>query len=368
MFTDVRLIFDDIPDPRRETKNKLHRFGDILFIVLSALVSGVNDWLAMEVFAEEREAWLRQYISLENGTPSHDTLSRVIGLLKPDVFAECFRRWMNEAMPTLEGLHVAIDGKTLRGSDYGEGMAHIVSAFTSGNQLVLAQQCMNGKESEIKTIPKVLDMLPLAGATVSIDAIGAQKKIVQQITEAKAGYVIGLKENQPTLLRDAEATIEAEIRSKNLPCIEIAEKKHGRDECRRSWLSLLPDNLRERSGWVGLVAVGLVESERTIKGKTSIDKRYFITSLTDNADFSEIVRAHWSIENQQHWVLDVQFREDDNRSRKDYRATNLAVMRRMALNLLRRDPEDKRSITRRKMRACFNDAERTRILFGGHAT
>ena len=368
MFIDVRVIFDDIPDPRRETKNKLHRFGDILFIVLSALVSGVHDWLAMEVFAEEREAWLRQYIALENGTPSHDTLSRVIGLLKPELFAECFRRWMQQALPHLDGLHIAIDGKTLRGSDYGEGMAHIVSAFTSGSQLVIAQQSMNGKESEIKTIPKVLEMLPLSGAIVSIDAIGAQKKIVQQIVEAKADYVISLKENQPTLLHDAQTTIDNDRENKKISCIEIAQKSHGRAECRRSWLTALPESLRERTGWVGLVAVGLIESQRTIKGKTSVENRYYLTSLTDNAEFAKTVRAHWSIENQQHWVLDVQFDEDANRSRKDYRATNLAVMRRMALNLLRRDPEDKRSMVKRKMRACFNDAERTKILFGDQMT
>jgi predicted transposase YbfD/YdcC len=368
MVTDVRLIFDDIPDPRRETKNKLHRFSDILFIVLSALVSGVHDWLAMEVFAEEREAWLRQYISLENGTPSHDTLGRVVGLLKPEVFAECFRRWMQEAVPKLDGLHIAIDGKTLRGSDYGEGMDHIVSAFTSGNQLVLAHQSMHGKDSEIKTIPKVLEMLPLSGSIVSIDAIGAQKKIVQQIVEAKADYVISLKENQPTLLDDAQILIDADIQNKKISCIEVSKKSHGRGECRRSWLSMLPDHLRERTGWVGLVAVGLIESERTMKGKTSIEKRYYLTSLTDNAEFAKTVRAHWSIENQQHWILDVQFDEDANRSRKDYRATNLAVMRRMALNLLRRDPNDKRSMVKRKMRACFNDAERTRVVFGDQNT
>ncbi len=247
-------------------------------------------------------------------------------------------------------------------------MDHIVSAFTSGTQLVLAHQSMTGRDSEIKTIPKVLDMLPLAGAVVSIDAIGAQKKIVQQIIEAKADYVISLKENQSNLLHDAQMTLEDEIQRKNISCIEITGRSHGREECRRSWLSTLPESLRERAGWVGLLAVGLIESERTIKGSTSIEKRYYLTSLTSNAEFQETVRAHWSIENQQHWILDVQFKEDANRSRKDHRAKNLAVMRRMALNLLRRDPNDKRSMVKRKMRACFNDTERTRVLFGDQTT
>jgi len=366
---DPRPYFAEIEDPRRETRNKLHKLEDIVMIVLCAVLSDIKDWVGMEDFAYEKEAWLRGFLELPGGIPSHDTLSDVLGRINRKAFAKAFAAWVRTALPHLAGEQVALDGKTLRGSRDGEaGAVHVMSAFATGARFVLAQEAVADKSNEITAIPELLNCLELAGAVVSIDAMGCQKNIARQIVKQGADYVLALKDNHPQLCQDVTLWLDSELDRDRLPVHVTVEKDHGRIETRRYALSANLAWLDAMSQWTGLKALGVVESTREIKGKTSIERRYFLCSFADLQRFAQTVRDHWRIENSQHWVLDVQFGEDANRSRKDHSAANLAVIRRMALNLLRNDPDPKRSLRRRKMRAAFSDEYRSGLLFGNAAT
>jgi len=362
---DPRPYFASLPDPRRETRNKLHKLHDILMIVLCAVLSGVEDWVGMEAFAEEKETWLRGFLDLPNGIPSHDTLSDVLGRIDPVAFRTAFTAWATAALPGLGNEQVCIDGKALRGRRDGANPAvHLVSAFAGRARWVLAQQAVADKSNEITAIPDLLALLDLRGAVVSIDAMGCQKAIAQAIVDAGADYVLALKDNHPTLCEDVQLWLETEVARGRLTVTEIVEKDHGRIEIRRYALSHQIDWLEAKPDWAGLQAVGRVESTRIIGEKTSTECRYFLCSLADRDRFAAIVRGHWGIENQQHWVLDVQFGEDACRTRKDHSAENLAVIRRMALNVLHHNGPVRDSLRRRKLRAALNDEYRLRLLLG----
>jgi len=374
MLPDPRPYFADIPDPRRETRNKLHKLQDIVMIVLCAVISGVEDWVGIETFAEEREAWLRGFLELPNGIPSHDTLSDVMGRIKPQAFSDAFTAWVHAALPVLSGEHVAIDGKALRGSRQPgvrqpDGHAvHLMSAFAAQARLVLCQHQVADKGNEITAIPTLLDMLTLSGAVVTIDAIGCQRSVAKKITECGADYVLALKDNHRQMFEDVQFWLDSEQSAQRLIVHETVEKDHGRIETRRYAISDQIDWLEQKPLWAGLTAVGMVECVREVGDKISTQRRYYLCSFNDLERFAQVVRGHWAIENSQHWVLDVQFGEDANRSRKDHSASNLALIRRMALNLLRRAEQSKSSIRRRKMRACFNDEYRHQVLFGSKGT
>jgi predicted transposase YbfD/YdcC len=363
MFSDPRPYFESLPDPRRDTKNKLHKLNEIIFIVLCAVLSGVEDWVGMEAWAEAKIDWLRQFIVLPHGIPSHDTLGGVMGRINSKHFAACFARWVEDALPSLAGEHIAVDGKTLRGSRDHAGAVHVVSAFASRTRWVLAQQAVDGKSNEIPATSELLDLLDIRGATITLDAMGCQKKIAKQIIDRKADYVLAIKENQFSFYDEVKQRMDSEEAAGNVALHETIDQGHGRFEIRQYFLSDKVD-VPQRAYWEGLAAIGMVESIRDVKGVVSKERRYFLTSFNDLTRFAEIVRAHWSIENQEHWVLDVQFHEDQNRARKDHSAENLAVIRRMALNILRRDTEDKRSLRNRKIRAAFDDGYRTALIFG----
>ena len=368
MLPDPRPYFADLPDPRRETRNKLHPLTDIVMIVLCAVLSGIEDWVGMEDFAKEKEVWLRGFLSLPHGIPSHDTLSDVMGRIQPQAFTDAFQRWVQAALPSLSGEQICLDGKTLRGSRDEERAVHLMSAFATQARWVLAQQAVPDKANEITAIPDLLSMLELNGAVVSIDAMGCQKTIASQIVEAGADYVLALKDNHPTLHDDVRLYLDTEIAKGRLPVHETVEKDHGRIEIRRYALGDTLDWLTQKPEWAGLSAVGRVESIRQIGDKTTTECRYYLCSFTDLAHFAETVRGHWGIENREHWVLDVQFGEDANRTRKNHSAANLGLVRRVALNLLRRPPKDKDSLRRRQRRACLNDDYRACLLFGTPAT
>ena len=362
---DPRPYFTHLPDPRRVTRNKLHPLQDILMIVLCAVLSGVEDWVGMEAFAEEKEAWLRGFLDLPNGIPSHDTLSDVMGRMDPVAFRAGFTAWATAALPNLAGEQVCVDGKTVRGSRDGENPAvHLVSAFAGQARWVLAQQAVAEKSNEITAIPDLLALLDLQGAVVSTDAMGCQKAIAQTIIDAGADYVLALKDNHPTLCEDVQLWLDTEVACGRLPIHETIEKDHGRIEIRRYTLSNPMDWLEAKPDWAGLQAVGRVESIRIIGDQTSTEHRYFLCSLTDPERFAASVRGHWGIENQQHWVLDVQFGEDACQTRNDHSAENLALIRRIALNVLRHNGPSRDSIRRRKLRAALNDDYRLRLLFG----
>jgi len=362
---DPRPYFADLPDPRRETRNKLHPLQDMLMIVLCAVLSGVEDWVGMADFAQEKEAWLQGFLDLPNGIPSHDTLSDVLGRIDPVAFKTAFTAWATAALPGLADEQVCVDGKAVRGSrDGANGAVHLVSAFAGRARWVLAQQAVAEKSNEITAIPDLLGLLDLHGAVVSIDAMGCQKAIAQTIIEAGADYVLVLKDNHPTVCDDVQLWLDTEVARGQLLVQETVEKDHGRIEIRRYALSDRIDWLEAKPDWAGLQAVGRVESTRIIGDQTSTECRYFLCSFPERDRFAATVRGHWGIENQQHWVLDVQFGEDACRTRKDHSAENLALMRRMALNLLRRNGPPLDSIRRRKRRAALNDDYRSRLLLG----
>ena len=362
---DPRPYFADLPDPRRVTQNKLHSLHDILMIVLSAVLSGIEDWVGMETFAQEREAWLRGFLELPNGIPSHDTLSDVRGRIDPVAFRAAFTAWATAALPDLAGEQICIDGKAIRGSREGDNPAvHLVSAFAGRARWVLAQQAVAEKSNEITAIPDLLGLLDLAGAVVSIDAMGCQKAIAQTIIDGGADYVLTLKDNHPTLCEDVRLWLDTEVARGRLPVQETLEKDHGRIEIRRSARSPQIDWLDAKPDWAGLQAVGRVESTRIIGDQVSTDCRYFLCSFPEPDRFAATVRSHWGIENQQHWVLDVQFGEDACRTRNDHSVENLALIRRVALNVPRHNGPPRDSIRQRKIRAALNDDYRLNLLLG----
>lgn len=368
MLPDPRPYFAELKDPRRETRNKLHKLEDILMIVFCAVLSGVEDWVGMEEFAEQKENWLRGFLELPNGIPSHDTLSDVFGRLQPAGVNGALLGWVQVALPGLSGEQVCLDGKRLRGSRTGEQAVHLLSAYAAQARLVLAQQAVGEKANEITAIPDLLALLDLRGAVVTIDAMGCQTQIAQAIVTAGADYVLGLKANHPTLHDEVRLWLDTETAQGRLAQHETVEKDHGRIEIRRYALSAQLDWLEPKSQWAGLQAVGRVEATRLIGESTTTEHRYYLCSFTDPVRFAETVRGHWAIENSQHWVLDVQFGEDNHRARLRHSAENLAVVRRMALNVIRHNGPSKDSLRRRKLRASLNDEYRARLIFGSQTT
>jgi len=369
MLNSPQPYFDDLTDPRRETRNKLHSLQDIVMITLCATLCGYDDWVSIVDFADENEAWFRQFLPLTNGIPSHDTLSKVMGRIDRTAFSTALAAWIQDSLPTLDPRHIALDGKTLRGSRQNGKTIHLMSAFAAQARLVLAQHEVDGKGNEITALPELMKQIDLRGAVVSIDAMGCQKEVAAQLVKGKADYVLALKQNHPNLYEDVRLWLDDQSRNARIPMLETIEKDHGRLEIRRYSLSAELDWLAGRGDWAGLKAVGRVESVREVKGKaSSTEVRYFLCSITDLEWFARVVRGHWSIENQQHWVLDVEFGEDGNRSRKDYSASNLAAIRRAALNLIRQNDDSKLSIGRRRMRANNNLDYRAQLIFGGPAS
>jgi predicted transposase YbfD/YdcC len=333
--------FGTIEDPRR-TLHKQHHLDELLFIALCSLLAGGESFTEMAAFGEAREAWLRQFLRLPNGIPSHDTFRRVFGLLKPDAFVTCLVEWTQALRTQVAGEVVAIDGKSLRRSGRTKDtMAHLVSAWACTNRLVLGQLQVDGKSNEITAIPPLLRILELTGCIVTIDAMGCQKDIAKEIHEADADYVLALKGNQGTTHAEVQSFLDDAItrREPHLHGHDSgAEKDHGRLETRRYWISDQLDWFADRDQWENLRSVGVVESTRDLNGQTTTERRYFLTSLPPDAKvFAHAVRAHWGIENQLHWVLDVSLQEDQSRVRAGHAAANLALLRKWALNLLRLD-------------------------------
>lgn len=363
MLPNPHPFFADLPDPRRDTRNKLHKLVDIVMITLCAVLGGYEDWVSIEDFGYANEAWLRSFLELPNGIPSHDTLSDVIGRINRDAFAQAFGDWVRAGLPELAGHQVAIDGKSLRGSRGADGTVHVISAFATQARLVLAAHAIPDKANEITAIPGLLAQLNLAGAVVTIDAMGCQRDIARDIVDQKADYVLALKENHPTLYEDVKLWLDDSDAQGHVRMHETLEKDHGRIETRRTVVSTDLDWLAQKPDWPGLQAVAMVESTRDIAGKVSCERRYYLCSLRDVTRIALTIRHHWAIENQQHWILDVQFGEDAHRTRKNHSAANLGIIRRTALNLLQQDTSNKWSVRRRKMRSLVDLTYRETLLF-----
>lgn len=352
--------FETLPDPRIERK-KQHLLIDILVLTLCAVICGATSWESIEDYGKTKEEWLKTFLQLSNGIPSHDTIARVFSLLDAKQFSLCFMGWMKEAAGRVKGI-VAIDGKRLRAASLGCEPIHLVNAFAAANGLSLGQYRVKDKSNEITAIPELLKLLSLEGCIVTIDAMGCQKDIAEKIIDAKADYVLGLKGNQGKLLEEVQLYMDTLHKGgfKDVPrdhC-ENVDKGHGRFEKRYCLVTENISWLEEKAKWAGLRSIGMSISERTIKEVTTVERRYYISSLPANADiFSNAIRQHWSVENQLHWVLDVTFNEDRQRMNTKHAAQNLAVIRQSALNLLRLDKSlEKISLKRRQFRAALDNS------------
>lgn len=350
--------FATVPDPRIE-RSQLHPLTSILVLSLLAVICGADSFVAIELFGKRKQKWLETFLDLPNGIPSHDTLGRVFAMLDPAGLAEAFRGWMTDVAQLTQGGLVAIDGKTLRRSfrTRGTGFVHMVSAWSAANRVVLAQVKTEEKSNEITAIPRLLALLHLKDCTVTIDAMGCQKEIAKTIIERGADYMLGVKDNQPTLAADIAAIFErAQLDPgvlASMSTYETRDKGHGRTEIRRCWSTSILDGLSQRHQWANLHSVVLIQSERTLDGKTSLENRYYISSqLTLSAKQAMAdARNHWGIENGLHWVLDIAFREDECRVRAGHAAENFAVVRHLALNLLKAVKGAKGGVMNRRLQA-----------------
>jgi predicted transposase YbfD/YdcC len=358
--------FAQLHDPRREHR-RLHNLWDIIALTICGVIGGADSWVEVEQYGHDKEDFLRQFLELPNGIPSHDTFGRVFALMDPAAFRDGFLRWVQALVEATEGRVVAIDGKTLRRSfdpANGKGPLHLVSAWACENRLLLGQQAVDEKSNEITAIPELLRLLDLSGAIVTIDAMGCQKAIAARIDEAKGKYVLALKENQETLYRDVcqwfiDALEEDFVGRPYRSCQTQAERKeHGRLEVRRYYQAPIPEELAGRcEEWQGLRTIGMVYSERQVgAAEMTFETRFFLSSLPLSVKrFANAVRSHWGIENNLHWVLDVSFREDESRLRKDHGPENLGLIRRVAASLLQRDETCKGGVACKRKHAGWDE-------------
>lgn len=367
-----------VPDPRIN-RNKDHDLVDILVIAVCALLCAAETFNDMEDFGKAKRDWFQTFLKLRGGIPSHDTFNRVFAALKPEHFLECFLGWTQSVREAVAQEVVALDGKALRRALNGDqSVKYVVSAWAEGNGLVLGQWKVADKSNEIAAVPELLRVLELSGCIVTMDAMGCQKKIAKEIVEADADYVLALKGNQETAHEEVKTFLDQTVAEKQtlrppgakpfaaaarLAFLETVEKDHGRFEIRRYCQSDALDWFADLGKWEGLKSVGMVESVRELKGKTTIERRYFLSSLPLGVEtFARAVRGHWGVENKLHWVLDVCFREDQSRARTGYAAENLATLRRLALNMLKREKTKKRGIRGKQLNASWDHPYLLRLL------
>jgi predicted transposase YbfD/YdcC len=364
----IKRHFGRIKDPRRSHRRR-HVLMDIIVIAICAVIAGADTWQEVAIFARERREWLQTFLELPNGIASHDTFERVFDRIDPVAFQSCFRGWVEALRGILPLEHVAIDGKSLRGSRRGDlGALHLVSAWATAQHLHLGQVAVAEKSNEITAIPKLLELIDVSGALVTIDAMGCQKEIAAKIRERGGDYVLVVKDNQPTLLAEIEACFKrafendfAELRHSQHT---TNDRGHGRLETRHYTVIVDPPGLSHADQWDELRVIGMCYRERTVGDKTSTEANYFIGSRVASAKvYGRVLRGHWGIENIQHWHLDVSFREDSNRVSKRHGAENLAVLRRLGLCLLKQHP-DKRSIAGKRYAAALNPSFLAEVLRG----
>jgi predicted transposase YbfD/YdcC len=361
-------VFVRITDPRQAGKVE-HDLVELLVVAVNAVLVGADTFVEIELWANEKLDWLRRHLKLEYGIPSHDTFGRLFGLIDPDEFEAAFRQWVSGILPVLgPDAVVAIDGKTSRRSGKVDATPlHLVSAFAAGAGLVLGQRATAEKSNEKTAIPQLLATLALEGCIVTIDAMGTQANIAQAIRAQGANYILSAKDNQPKLadsIRDFFATFRANPAKTPHDFAETVEKDHGRIEVRRCFAFNQLDCLHKPEQWPDLASFIVIESERTIKGKTSIEQRLYISSLApDAAKIGAAIRSHWSVENRLHWCMDVVFADDQMRARTGHAAHNLAVLRHITLNLIRLDPiKRKGGIKARRLIAATSDLYRAQLL------
>jgi len=365
--------FHKLPDPR-VNRTKDHDLIDILVIAIGTLLCGGESFNDMEDFGHAKRDWLQTFLTLRNGIPSHDTFNRVFAALDPAQFLDCFLRWTQSLRQAIPQEIVALDGKALRRAlAADQSIQYVVSAWAESNSLVLGQLKVAEKSNEITAVPALLRVLELAGCIVTVDAMGCQKAIAKAIHEADADFVLALKGNHElvhaevkTFLDDAVARAAATplpFATATFAARETVEKDHGRHETRRYYQSSAIEWFADRNQWEGLRSVGMVEATREVKGQRTVERRYYLTSLPlDVATMARAVRGHWGIENKLHWALDVCFHEDQSRARVGHAAENLATLRRLALNLLKRDRTKKRGLKGKQLNAGWNHAYLLKLI------
>lgn len=348
----IKMHFRTLKDPRVRHRTD-HRLIDIVVLALCGVIADCDNWPQIIDFARAHESWFKRFLKLPNGIPSQDTFERVFSRLDPVEFNRCCIAWLREASDLIGLNHVAIDGKTLCGSGSSKQRPlHLVSAWATEARLTLGEVAVDGKSNEINAIPELLQLLDLQGALVTIDAIGCQKKIAQQIINKGADYLLAVKENQRLLLEDVRNTVEQALEG-SLPAAQVATAKttsegHGRKEERTHVVIRNVERIRGAKDWPGLRSVVMCLRERTVNSETTQEIHYFISSARLTARrAAEVLRGHWGIENQLHWHLDVTFGEDASRIQERNAARNFASMRKLALSALKRHP-DKRSLTRKR--------------------
>ena len=362
--------FAELTDPRR--RKVTYPLVNVVTIALCAVICGADDFVSIAGWGRTKRAWLAKLLDFSSGIPSHDRFNAIFGTLKPAEFEKCLLSWITALHEITGGQIVAIDGKTLRRSfDAASSKAaiHMVSAWATANHISLGQVVVDEKSNEITAIPKLLEILELSGALVTIDAMGCQTEIAEKIVAAKADYCLAVKGNQPTLhagiVKFFDDHLEDDFARVSARRHETREKGHGREETRHYFICPLPEDLPDRSRWSGLKAIGIVISGTRRNGKDCGDVRYYILSKYLAAQrFAEAVRGHWGIENRLHWQLDVTFQEDQCRLRQGHADANFSILRRAALSLLKNERTAKLGVKNKRLSAGWNDDYLEKVLLG----
>lgn len=363
----LTAVFADLPDPRRETQNKLHLLSDILVVATCAVIGGAESWDGVAVFGRAKEAFFRRFLKLDHGIPSPDTFERVFAKLDPTAFAAAFGRWLAAALEATGLVPIAIDGKSVRGSKKATatGCLHLVSAWATEARLTLGQVSVPEGSNEIAVVPELLAMLELRGAIVTLDAAGCQKAIARQIRDQGGDYLLAVKGNQPALHAAVERVFAAACEADFVGVVYDGHESDGSGHGRREerYVTVIRDPEGLPTGWPDVAAVVQVNRERTVGDRTATSTHYYVTSRRGTAaEIAGLIRGHWGIESM-HWVLDVVYREDDSRARAGHAGANLGMIRKVAVSLTRRAPGKQSGVTKR-LKAGWDDDYLLQVLQG----